>query len=384
MKITKLTTYLLEPRWLFLKIETDEGISGWGEPIVEGKAHSVQAMIDDLSTSLIGKNPLDINKIWIELYRGGFYRGGATHMSAMAGIDQALWDIKGKYHDVPIYELLGGKVRDKQKVYSWVHPYEFPTDLDTQLKRARESGITTVKTTPSDQMDFITTHKEIDKVIAKVDEIHSKLNGEIDLALDFHGRVHRGTAKILLKELEHFNLAFIEEPVLPEHLDCLKNISSFISTPIATGERIFSRYSFKEILQGGYVDIIQPDLSHCGGISEGLKIASMAEAYDVAVAFHCPLGPLTMASSLQLDAVNLNAVVQEQSLGIHEYKEKEILRYVKNPEIYDIKDGYMEFSKKPGLGIEINEEVVTEIATNSPHNWKSPLWNNTDGSFAEW
>ncbi len=382
MKITKLETYLVPPRWLFLKIETDEGVIGWGEPIVEGRARTVQSAIEALSDYLLGKDPLQINKLWTTLYRGGFYRGGPILMSAIAGIDQALWDIAGKSLNVPVHQLLGGTVRDKVQVYSWVGD-DFPGNIYEQVIRAKENGFHAVKMNGTGQQAFISNVQDIKEVEKRVAEAREAGGDSLGIGIDFHGRVHRAAAKPLIKALEPYNPMFIEEPVLPEHLDCLKNIVNNTSTPIATGERLFSRYDYKAILQEGWVDIVQPDLSHCGGISEGLKIANMAEAYDVNVAFHCPLGPLTLASSLQLDGVCYNALIQEQSMGIHYNKGGEVLDYLKNPEVFKIEDGYMNIPSLPGLGVDINEEVVVKRAS-EPHKWRNPIWHYEDGAIAEW
>jgi galactonate dehydratase len=206
---------------------------------------------------------------------------------------------------------------------------------------------------------------------------------DIGIGVDFHGRLHRGMAKVLAKELEPFHLMFVEEPVLSEHNDALRELAMHTSVPIATGERMFSRWEFKQILQQGYVDIIQPDLSHAGGISEVRRIAAMAEAYDVAVAPHCPLGPIALAASLQIDATTPNAFIQEQSLGIHYNRGNELLDYLNNPSVFNYQDGFVAIPSGPGLGIEVNEEVVRAAATEG-HRWRSPLWRTQDGTLAEW
>ncbi len=383
MKITKLKTFLVPPRWLFLKIETDEGIVGWGEPVIEGRANSVQTMIDELSDYLIGEDPLQINKLWTIMYRGGFYRGGPILMSAIAGIDQALWDIKGKYHNTSVNQLLGGRLREKMKVYSWVGG-DHPNDIYDQVIQAKQNGFNAIKMNGTSESPFVSTPKDIQATVDRVAEARRAGGDDFGIGIDFHGRVHRATAKVLLKELEPFQPMFVEEPVLPENLDCLKNIASNTSIPIATGERLFTRFDYKDILQSGWVDIIQPDLSHCGGISEGLRIATMAEAYDVSVAFHCPLGPLTLASSLQLDSVCYNAVIQEQSMGIHYNKGADILDYMKNPEVFKVTNGYMNIPQGPGLGVEIDEQMVIKRSKEEPHRWRNPVWSYEDGSLAEW
>ena len=382
MKITKLTTYIVPPRWCFLKVETDEGIVGWGEPVVEGRAHSVAAAVDELADYLLGKDPRNIEDHWTVLYRGGFYRGGAIHMSALAGIDQALWDIKGKSLGVPVYDLLGGKVRDKIRVYSWIGG-DRPGETAAQAKERAARGFTAIKMNASEELQYVDSFEKVDRVLANVAAIREAVGPHFGIGVDFHGRVHKPLAKVLFKELEPYRLMFIEEPVLSEHADSLKEFAGLANIPIALGERLYSRWDFKRILQEGYVDILQPDPSHAGGITETRKIANMAEAYDVAIALHCPLGPIALAVNLQIDANCYNAFIQEQSLGIHYNQGNDLLDYIKNPEVFDYADGYVKIPDGPGLGIEVNEDYVKERAAVG-HRWRNPIWRHTDGSFAEW
>lgn len=382
MKITKLTTFIVPPRWLFLKIETDEGIAGWGEPIVEGRAHTVAAAVEELSDYLIGKDPRHIEDHWNVLYRGGFYRGGAVHMSALAGIDQALWDIKGKALGVPVADLLGGPVRDKIRVYSWIGG-DRPADTAAAARDAVGRGFTAVKMNGTEELQFIDTYDKVERALANVAAVREAVGPHVGICVDFHGRVHKPMAKVLIRELEPYKLMFIEEPVLSENYEALKELAPLSSTPIALGERLFSRWDFKRILSEGYVDVIQPDASHAGGITETRKIASMAEAYDVALALHCPLGPIALAACLQLDAVCYNAFIQEQSLGIHYNQSNDLLDYVKQAEVFAYEAGYVTIPRGPGLGIEIDEAYVRERAAQG-HRWRNPVWRHADGSVAEW
>lgn len=382
MKITKLTTFIVPPRWCFLKVETDEGIVGWGEPVVEGRAHTVAAAVDELADYLVGKDPRQIEDHWTVLYRGGFYRGGAVHMSALAGIDQALWDIKGKSLGVPVYELLGGKVRDRIRVYSWVGG-DRPGETAAQAQERAARGFTAIKMNASQELQFIDTHDKVDQVLANVAAIRDALGPHFGIGVDFHGRVHKPMAKVLVKLLEPYRLMFIEEPVLSEHAEALADIAPHTTAPIALGERLFSRWDFKKILEAGHVDILQPDPSHAGGITETKKIATMAEAYDVAIALHCPLGPIALAVNLQLDANCYNAFIQEQSLGIHYNQGNDLLDYIRNPQVFDYADGYVRIPSGPGLGIDVNEDYVRERAAVG-HRWRNPIWRHADGSFAEW
>jgi len=382
MKITNMTMYKIPPRWLFLKVETDEGITGWGEPVVEGRTDTVRTAVEEFKEYLIGKDPMIIEDHWQVMYRGGFYRGGPEVMSAISGIDQALWDIKGKYYNAPVYDLLGGLCRDKLKVYRWIGG-DRPADVREAAAEAHAQGYAAIKMNATEELHYIDNFTKIQAVCDRVAAIRDALGFEFDIGVDFHGRVHKPMAKVLAKELDAFKLMFIEEPVLPENNEALREVARHTSTPIATGERMFSRWDFKNLLQDGYVDIIQPDLSHAGGISECKKIAAMAEAYDVAIAPHCPLGPIAFSASVQIDACSPNAFIQEQSLGIHYNKGGDLLDYVKDADMFKYKDGFIQVMTAPGLGLEINEEAVIE-ASKIPHNWKNPIWRRYDGTVAEW
>jgi galactonate dehydratase len=382
MKISRLTTFTVPPRWLFLKVETDEGITGWGEPVVEGRAATVAAAVDELSDYLIGADPLRIEDHWQVMRRGGFYRGGPILMSAIAGIDQALWDIKGKWHGAAVAELMGGTVRDRIRVYQWIGG-DRPAEIAGAAKAAAAAGFTAVKMLASAEMQIVDTWAKMAAVIENVAAARSAVGPGVDIAVDFHGRVHKPVAKVLLKELETFKLMFIEEPVRSEEVDAFLPQLAATATPIALGERLYSRWDFKSVITSGAVDIIQPDPSHAGGITETRKIATMAEAYDVAVALHCPLGPIALAACLQLDACTYNAFIQEQSLGIHYNAGNDLLDYVSDPASFRYQDGFVTIPSGPGLGIDVNEELVIERARQG-HRWRNPVWRHPDGSVAEW
>nr|WP_159795168.1 galactonate dehydratase [Puerhibacterium puerhi] len=382
MKITSMTTFVVPPRWVFLKIETDEGIVGWGEPVLEGRAASVVAAVEELSEYLIGQDPRRIEEHWTVLYRSGFYRGGGIHMSALAGIDQALWDIKGKALGVPVHDLLGGRLRDSIKVYSWIGG-DRPSDTAAAAKDAVDRGFTAVKMNGPEELQYIDTRAKVEKVVDNVQAVRDAVGPNIGIGVDFHGRVHRPMARVLLDALAPYHLMFVEEPVLSEHVDGIAEVLRTSAVPIALGERLFSRWDFKNVITQGLVDIIQPDLSHAGGITEVRKIAAMAEAYDIAVAPHCPLGPIALAACLQLDAVAYNAVIQEQSLGIHYNTSNDLLDYLVDPSVFAYSDGSVAIPRGPGLGIEVNEEYVRERAVEG-HRWRNPVWRHSDGSFAEW
>ncbi|HCW36768.1 MAG TPA: galactonate dehydratase [Staphylococcus sp.] len=382
MKIVDYELFQVPPRWLFLKITTDEGIVGWGEPVIEGKAQTVGAAVDEFMQQLIGKNPLNIENHWNMMYRSSFYRGGPILMSAISGIDQALWDIKGKYYNAPVHELLGGACRESMKVYSWIGG-DRPQDTANAAKKAFENGFEAIKMNATEELQYIDSYDKIESVVQRVAGIREAAGNQLGIGIDFHGRVHKPMAKVLAKELEPYNPMFIEEPVLSENIEAVREISQTTTIPIALGERLFSRWDFKPILESGFVDIIQPDLSHAGGITECKKIISMGEAYDVGAAPHCPLGPIALASCLQVDATCHNAFIQEQSLGIHYNKDSDILDYITNKEVFEFKDGYVDIPKKPGLGVEIDEAHVRKMAEVG-HDWHNPIWRHKDGSIAEW
>lgn len=382
MKITRLTTFLVPPRWCFLKIETDEGLVGWGEPVLEGRAQAVAAMVEELADYLVGKDPRHIEDHWTVLYRGGFYRGGGVHMSALAGIDQALWDIKGKALGVPVFELLGGRVRDRIRVYSWIGG-DRPAATAEAARQAVARGFSAVKMNGTEELQFIDSFDKVERCLRNVAAVREAVGPNVGIGIDFHGRVHKPMAKILVKELEPYKPMFIEEPVLSEHHEALRELAHLGSTPIALGERLYSRWDFKRVLAEGYVDIIQPDPSHAGGITETRKIAAMAEAHDVALALHCPLGPIALAANLQIDAGCYNAFIQEQSLGIHYNQTNDLLDYVVNPEVFAYHEGMVAIPSGPGLGIEVNEAYVRARAAEG-HRWRNPIWRHADGSFAEW
>ena len=382
MKITQVNVFFVRPRWGFVEIVTDNGLTGWGEAVLEGHCRAVLACVEEYRDYLVGKDPARIEDIWSTIYRAGFYRGGGVMMSALSGIDQALWDIKGKSLGVPVYELLGGACRDRMKVYSWIGG-DRPSDTGAAAKAKMDEGFSAVKMNATEELQMVDTYDKVDAVLERVAAIREACGPHFGIAIDFHGRVHKPMAKVLAKKLEPFNPMFIEEPVLCEHMELFKEIAACCDIPIATGERLFTKYDFKRLLALGGVDIVQPDLSHAGGITEVRKIAAMAEAYDVALAPHCPLGPIALAACLQIDAVSYNAVIQEQSMGIHYNVGKSVLDYVLNTKDFSFTDGFAALPRLPGLGVEVNRELVVE-ENKTPHNWKNPVWHHADGSVAEW
>ncbi len=382
MKIRSIELFKVPPRWLFLKMTTESGLVGWGEPVVEGRADTVAACVREMSEALIGKSAEEIEDTFQMLYRTGFYRGGPVLTSALSGIEQAMWDIKGKAHGMSVYQMLGGKCRDRIQVYRWIGG-DHPRDTAVAAKEALSQGYHAVKMNGTDELKWIDDHKKLDETVDRVAAIREAVGDQLGIAVDFHGRVHKTMARLLMKKLEKYDLMFVEEPVLTENEDEFLEFSRTVNIPIATGERNFTRWGFKRMLTRGGVDILQPDVSHCGGILEMRKIAAMAEAFDVAVAPHCPLGPIALAACLQVDFCTPNAFIQEQSLNIHYNAGYDLLKYMENPEVFRYRDGYVDLMSEPGLGIRVDEAYVRQMAREG-HNWHNPIWRDSDGVIAEW
>lgn len=382
LKVAKVELFKIPPRWLFLKITTENGLVGWGEPVVEGRAATVETAIHELLPCLIGHPANKIEDFWQMVFRGGFYRGGPVLMSALSGIDQALWDIKGKALNVPIYELLGGAVRDKMKIYGWVHG-NTTEELAKAAKKRIADGFHAVKMIVTDNLEWIDAPYKVNDAAKRLAAVREAIGDKYPIGVDFHGRVHKGMVKMMAEALAPYQPYFLEEAVLSENNEALASLQSFTSIPIATGERMYSRWDFKKIIQDGLVDIVQPDLSHAGGISEVKRIATMAEAYDIAIAPHCPLGPISLAAALQIDFSCINALIQETSLGIPYDSDYELTDYLKDPNVFGLKDGFVQLPTAAGLGIEIDEEKVRAAAAIG-HDWKNEIWRNEDGAIAEW
>jgi galactonate dehydratase len=379
MKIGKIETFYVAPRWLFVRVESDDGAIGWGEASLEGHAEAVDGAFEALRDKFIGADPLRIEDIWQVGYRSGFYRGGPVLMSALAGLDQALWDLQGRVLDLPAWLMLGGRVLDKIRAYAWIGG-DRPNEIADAAKARAGQGFSAVKMNATPEMDWIGTPKLFDDVL---DRVQAAQAAGVDGGHDLHGRVHRPLAKQLAKVLEPLGLLFIEEPLLSENPEGLRQIAELTSIPIALGERLYSRWDFKPFFESGAVDIIQPDVSHAGGITEVRKIAAMAEAYDIAVAPHCPLGPLALASCLQVAACSPNVAIQEMSLGIHYNVGADLFTYCRDKQQLTPQDGYLAIPTGPGLGVDIDEDAVRE-SNKERHRWRNPVWRLEDGSFAEW
>jgi galactonate dehydratase len=368
VKITRLETFLVKPRWIFLKIHTDAGVTGLGEPLLEGRALTIQTAIKEIEPYLIGKDPRQVVHHWQAIYRHAFYRGGPILTSALSGIDQALWDIKGKLLNVPVYELFGGPTRDRVRIYGRA------SNAEDMKKRVAE-GYTVIKTGVAKEHPAraVENPKFIRYAVENFASLREAGGETMDIGIDFHGAIPPQTAKILIKELEPYQPMFIEEPCQAQNVDVLVDIARGTHLPIATGERIFTKWGFREILEKGAASILQPDLCHAGGITEARIIAGMAEAYYAVIAPHNPMGPISLAAGLQLAASIPNFLVQEQvSLGDGYLKEPFKLQ----------SDGTVMVPTGPGLGIELDEN---KLADKIGHDWKNPeTYDPRDGSVVDW
>lgn len=381
MKISNIKVYQVKPRWIFVRLYTDEGIEGWGELISGTKTDTVVAGAYEMGKRIIGRNPFEIERLWQELHHS-FFRGGPINSTILSGIEMALWDIKGKYYNLPVYEFLGGAARDRIMVYSWIGG-DRPSDVAEQAKERRKLGFKAIKMNATSELHYIDSFKKVQDVLDRVASIREAVGHDLEIGIDFHGRVHKPMAKVLAKELEEYRPMFLEEVVLPENAEAFAQVANHTSIPLATGERLNTRWQFKQLFDQKVVDIIQPDLALAGGILESRKIAAMAEAYDMAVAPHAPYGPVALAATLQLDACTPNVFIQEQSLGIHYNQGFDLLDFVKNKEIFQYKNSFVELPKGPGLGLDLDVDKIEQIAQEGLY-WTNPKWKNFDGTIAEW
>lgn len=368
MKVTKLETFLVQPRWLFLKIHTDAGIVGLGEPIVEGRADTVAAAIKEIEPYLVGKDPRQVTHHWQAIYRHAFYRGGPVLTSALSGIDMALWDIKGKALGVPVYELLGGPTRSKVRLYA-------AAGTPAAIKQGVAAGFTAFKTGPTFRRRYpryIETPSQVGYAVEQFAALRKAAGDDIDIAIDFHGKVSPALAKVLIRGLEPHQPMFVEEPINCQNHDLMAEIARGTHLPIATGERVFTKWGFREVLEKKAATVLQPDMCHAGGITEVRLIAGMAEAYYATIAPHNPLGPISLAAGIQLAAAIPNFLCQEhRSLGEG---------YLKQP--FVLKGGFVDVPNGPGLGIELDDNA---LAGKIGHNWRNTeSYDPDDGSVVDW
>jgi galactonate dehydratase len=380
MRIAKIEQFFPRPRMRLVKITADNGLVGWGETTLEGKPKSAMAAVDELADYLVGKDPRRIEHHWQHIYRSAFYRGGNVLMSALSGIDQALWDLLGKHLGVPIYQLLGGAVRDRVRVYAhWgIHDLS-----DEGLARAKErldtlrrlGGYTAFKAGPGGKWRAHEPPAVIDDFVRRAFLMREWVGQEVELAFDFHGKMAPALAIEICHELRGMRPMFVEEPVPQENVDALKLVSDHVPFPIATGERLLSRWEFRQVLEKQAVAFIQPDASHAGGISEVRRIAQMAEVYYIHTMPHCAIGPVALAACVHVDAATPNFLIQE-SVG------PDWLTDVVEAS-WPVADGYLALPTAPGLGIAIDEAAVQ-----ARHAYTEELggeyFHEADASVADW
>jgi galactonate dehydratase len=372
VRITNIETFAVEPRWLFVKVSTDEDIAGWGECLGD-KASVIAEAVRSYEHVLLGEDPARIIFLVQRMYRHAFWRGGPVLNAAISGIEMALWDIQGKRLGVPIYQLLGGKVRERIRVYRHIGSYE-PTQIAEQARQRVQEGYTAVKFCPLPALHALESPVVIETAVELVAAAREAVGHKVDILLDFHGRATPAIATQLEYELRPYRPFFIEEPVLPENVDALASVTRKAVIPIATGERLFTRFGFREVLEKGAAQVIQPDPCICGGIWETRHIAAMAEAYYAALAPHNPYGPMNLAACLQVAACSPNFVIQEfVHLGDG---------YLKNP--FTVREGYIDVPAAPGLGVEVDEDYLREHPLAPKPDPGSGFFHYDDGSVAEW
>jgi galactonate dehydratase len=387
MKIAKIETLVVNARmrnWVLVKVETDQpGLYGWGEATLEWKTKSVVGAVEDLSVLLIGQDPRRVEHIWQIMHRQYFWRGGITNMTAMSGIDQALWDIKGKDLGKPVCELLGGPVRDRLRLYDHLGGGSLEgmyktTDPELFAERIVESvarGFTAVKAMPIPVSELIESAKVLKHAARCVEAMRKAVGDEVDIMLDLHARTTPAAAIQFGRLLIDYNLYWYEEPCWPEHVDALVEVSRMLPFPIATGERLVGRWEFRELLEKRACAVVQPDISHCGGISEGRRIAAMAETYSIAVACHNPQGPVSTAASLHVGFATPNYLIQEVVRADVPWRDDIVTNAV------DVRRGTCDAPTRPGLGIDINEAEARK------HPFQPEVtmaYFRKDGAVADW
>lgn len=355
MKITDIKTFTVDcfrTNWVFVKVYTDEGIDGIGEATLEYKEKALWGAVEHIKEYLVGQNPLDIEKHWHCIYRDAYWRGGAVLMSALSAVETALWDILGKSLNVPVYRLLGGKANDKVRIYvnGWFAGAKTPKEFGEKAKEAVKRGVTALKWDPFGKSYLEISNKDLSTALECVAEVRSAVGSDVDILIEGHGRFNIATGIKIAKELEPFKPMWFEEPVPPDNLDALKEVKSKSPVAISAGERLYTRWGYKQMFDLSAADYIQPDISHAGGIAELKKIAAEAECRYMGFAPHNPSGPVANAATLQLAAACPNFSILEIMYSDVEWR-KDITN--ESPEY---ENGYIKIPDKPGLGIEINEE----------------------------
>ena len=355
MKVTDVKVFKVDcfrTNWVFVKVYTDSGLDGVGEATLEYKEKALEGAVEHIKEYLVGKNPLDIENHWHSIYRDAYWRGGAVLMSALSAVEMALWDILGKHLNVPVYQLLGGKVNDKVRIYvnGWFAGAKEPEEFGEKAKIAVQRGVTAMKWDPFGKSYLDISNHDLDKALRCVQAVREAVGDSVDLLIEGHGRFNIPTGIKIAKELEQFKPMFFEEPPPPDSLDALKAVRDKSPVAISAGERLYTRWDYRKFFDLMPADYIQPDISHAGGISELKKIAAEAECRYIPFAPHNPSGPVANAATLQLAANCPNFCILEIM-----YSDVEWRKDVTNEHL-EYENGFIKIPDKPGLGIEINEE----------------------------
>lgn len=375
--------FAIPPRFLCLSIETDDGLVGWGEPTSGGYAEIVQTAIDVLMDNFVIGADLDqIEDLWQQMFYGGFYRGGPILSSAISGIDQALWDLKGKRYDLPVFEFLGGRVRDRIRVYQLIGGDQTGNNIET-AEAAIDAGVTALKMNATGPIRFIDTPSKIEQTCERIADVRETVGSDVDLAVDFHGRVDNPMSIQLASAVEQFDPMFIEEPVPPEHTNQLPEVAAETSVPIAAGGRSYSLSEFRRLFQQGGIDLVQPSVSHASGITAVNKVANMAEAHNVAISPHSPTGPISFAACLHIGIASPNVLVQQQPIDLFEEHGGSLFTELVAGSPFEYDTGFIEAPTGPGLGVDVNESFLREHAQ-SDVEFHFPVWRHEDGSIARW
>jgi len=368
--------------YVFVKIETDAGVIGWGEGTLEGKAAAVMACVNDFREFLIGSDPMQVEHHWQSMYVHSFYRAGPVIGSAISAIDQAMWDIRGKVLGLPVYQLLGGPV-DPKGVRGYYHARaSSPAELRELRQTAIQQGVSCFKTGIPEYYEFIETHAKIKRAIKHMEMLRENLGPDLDIAVDFHAKTSPSVASVIVKEVEPLRLLFIEEPCPPENVKAMARIAKRSTTPIATGERLIAAYGCRELIEMGVVDILQTDINHVGGITALWKVAAMAEASGIVMAPHACEGPIGAIASVHVDAAMPNFLIQEICSGVEPGPNEKVWAEWMGFPIMRMVDGRFPLPTKPGLGFDLTEDALKKY----PFGGTRPMARvfHHDGSVAEW